>query len=105
MHPLNDPRLTLAHAREHLDHLESAVSTHQVLKLDALARQFDAQNRCYIFRYQLPGLPTWRVALQVGDVVHNLRASLDHLAWRLARLTVKVPSTRVAFPVFEQRNA
>ncbi len=105
MHPLDDPGLTLAYAREHLDQLESAVSTYQVLKLDALTRQFDAQNCCYIFRYELPTLPTWRVALMVGDVVHNLRASLDHLVWRLARLKTKEPSRNSLFPIFDTYNA
>lgn len=105
MYPLDDPRLTLAYAREHLDKLESAVRMRQVVNPNALSRHFDPDNRCYIFRYKLPEPPPLGVGLQLGDVVHNMRASLDHLVWRLARQQVEVPSTSVMFPVLKERDA
>jgi hypothetical protein len=105
MHLLDDPGFTLAYARKHLNELEAAIRVRQVLEPDVLASQFDPQRSCCIFRYKLPEPPPLGVALQLGDVVHNMRASLDHLAWRLARLTMKVPSRDTHFPIFDSPNA
>lgn len=42
-----------------------------------------------------------RVALIAGDVVHNLRSALDHLAWQLVTLEgQKAPGTHTAFPIY-----
>lgn len=104
MHPLDDPILTLAYAREHLDKLEAALSAHQSVNPNRATRQFDAQNCGYVLRFELPALPSWRVRLMIGDVVFYLRAALDHLAWRLARLTTETPAHAVQFPIRKDGN-
>lgn len=44
---------------------------------------------------QLP--PAW--ATMLGDILHNLRSSLDHLAWQLVLANGEVPDRQTAFPV------
>jgi hypothetical protein len=39
-------------------------------------------------------------SLLIGDCVQNLRSSLDHLAFQLARLTTRVPPPGTEFPIF-----
>jgi hypothetical protein len=39
------------------------------------------------------------VAAIVGDIVHNLRSALDHLAWQLVRLDGGQPDETTAFPI------
>ena len=39
------------------------------------------------------------VAVIVGDIVHNLRSALDHLAWQLVLLDGRPPNENTAFPI------
>lgn len=48
------------------------------------------------------GNPGW--GLLVGDFVHNLRASLDHLVWQLVLLNGKQPSRSNQFPICSSRE-
>jgi hypothetical protein len=47
------------------------------------------------------------VPLIIGDVLHNLRCALDHLAYHLATLKTKVPEklAKVYFPIFKSATA
>lgn len=38
-------------------------------------------------------------SLLVGDIVHNARSALDHLAWRLVESCGALPSQSTAFPI------
>src|SRR5438552_3478733 len=49
----------------------------------------------------LPPSP-W-IGVVVGDVAHNLRSALDHLAWQLATLDGDPPEPdKVQFPIFSE---
>ena len=53
-------------------------------------------------RYTLTGKVTKTTVpfgVTAGDVVHNLRSSLDHLAWQLALLTTTTPYNLTQFPI------
>jgi hypothetical protein len=39
------------------------------------------------------------IALIIGDVVHNLRSSLDHLAWQLVLSNGETPTKKTYFPI------
>lgn len=39
-----------------------------------------------------------------GDIVHNLRGALDHLAWQLVLLDGGQPDNRTAFPLHDSRH-
>jgi hypothetical protein len=57
----------------------------------------------------MPPLPLWSLIL--GDAVHNLRSSLDHIAYELALRGVKAkglsrkPDRRTAFPLQIDQNS
>lgn len=36
-----------------------------------------------------------------GDAIHNLRSTLDHLAWQLTEVSGGKPGTKTAFPIFD----
>ncbi len=61
--------------------------------------QMDAKTGEYVLSaHDLPAMdPTW--SLRVGDVVHNLRSALDHLAWQLVILDGAKPDEKTLFPV------
>jgi hypothetical protein len=61
--------------------------------------QMDADSGEYVLTvHDLPAMdPTW--SLRVGDVVHNLRSGLDHLAWQLVILDDRRPDVNTQFPI------
>jgi hypothetical protein len=63
----------------------------------------------YVFRVTaIETAPLMRWALMTGDVVHNYRGSLDHLAWRLALLHnhgyQPTRPNRIVFPIHSRRR-
>lgn len=46
----------------------------------------------------MPPVPT-TLGLILGDFVHNLRASLDHLVWQLVLANRRQPNSSTAFPI------
>jgi hypothetical protein len=63
-------------------------------------REFNSSTSCYHFRIEVEALPPveeW--ALRMGDVIHNLRSSLDHLVYCLARECRGREVSGTAFPV------
>jgi hypothetical protein len=48
--------------------------------------------------------PTLRVGLIAGDVIHNLRSSLDLLAWQLVEVNGGTPNQSTMFPIGNSRE-
>jgi hypothetical protein len=96
----------LDRAREHLDGLASEIkaAVADPSNVTVLRPQFDVkQTNCYIQVQSVPDYPLLRWGVMVGDILHNLRSALDHLAWQLyktgcARLTSKEEG-RIVFPI------
>jgi len=89
-------------AKEHLDTLNvqySAfmskpensylITTHEDLKRGLLAITVDFVGAIHVLR----------LGLIAGDFICNLRASLEHLAWELAKIGKRRPSAETCFPI------
>ena len=89
----------IAWARWHLAELTKSIGD----TLDAHPYRFDgrldAETGHYVVSvHDLPVMdPTW--SLRVGDIVHNLRSALDHLAWQLVILDGGQPNRTTQFPI------
>jgi len=118
MHPLNSARLKIYRANIHINALKRSI-----------ARTFNPQHTISektISQGVLKGIakiidvnidPSLRAeiwGLIIGDIVTNLRASLDHIAWELAMLHISeigrkklTPSEakRVQFPLYDEVSA
>ena len=80
--------------------------------LTTTAIKYHPHRHCFILSVAtLPPLPH-RLGLRLGDVVHNLRGCLDHLAWALAERGRTPPSygdlsegqkRAIAFPICSDR--
>jgi hypothetical protein len=69
-----------------------------------VTRECDERSSEYVFR--LSNLPTVPAVLSaiIGDAIHNLRVSLDYLAWQLVIATGKKPPNKYTyFPVRDER--
>ena len=51
--------------------------------------------------HNAPDLPGEDWALRIGDCIHNLRAALDYIAWRLAGS--RPTDTQTQFPIFNTK--
>jgi hypothetical protein len=60
--------------------------------LDAEVDQFFARDETE---------PPMYLGVLVGDFLHNLRCTLDHLVWQLVHLNDQEPSERNQFPIFD----
>jgi hypothetical protein len=95
---LQDSRAKLGRAQEHFDTLQREIDAFLETKPYRIVidRPLD---HWYVFRIDTASdIPSERWALLIGDCVHNLRAALDYIAWRLAGSDPD--DTHTQFPIF-----
>lgn len=94
-------RLKAERAGKHLEELEREIASFFDENPYRFFRDSNPQNLDY-YTYKFPPQPAPPPALSVilGDIVHNLRSALDHVAWQLALRTTDDPYKRTAFPIF-----
>ena len=101
MPSLDGVRAKLARANEHLARLES--DTHAFLENEPYRFALEVDGHDYVVRIKASREPPIELAIMLGDVLYNLRSSLDHLAWQLASLNGKPPAG-TEFPIFKDRG-
>jgi hypothetical protein len=94
---MDDPETKLAWAKSHLELLYGEIAQFTANPY-AVMREDDLEHGWHILRLKLLDVPR-RISLIAGDAVYSMRASLDQLAWSLARPS-GIPK-RVAFPIID----
>ena len=94
-------------ARKHMDAAKRSVDVFVDGHPYAVGRELEDEGARHVYRFTRYSEPPTEIGLKVGDTIHNLRSSLDHLALALARkgaeaegvtMTLK-EETRVQFPI------
>jgi len=93
---LTSARLKLDRAREHRNTLHHEITSFPEGTKDGIVGQCEGDPPEYVVRL---GDPTARWGLIVGDCIHNLRASLDHIVWEALQLSGGTPNEKTAFPI------
>jgi hypothetical protein len=85
-------------AKTHLNDFDNQVRP--ISAACEMTRECDEQRSEYIFRLsKVPAVPPVLSAI-IGDAIHNLRVSLDYLAWQLVIATGQNPPNKATyFPV------
>jgi hypothetical protein len=104
---LRGPEAKLERAVEHLESLERDGERFLKSKPYAVTMEFEPQTGRYIARFRARKQPPLSMSVRVGELVHNLRSALDHVAWVLASANADdagalwEPKTRrkIMFPV------
>ena len=103
-----DPSEPLAGVREKLDRADHHVNTLREeidgfidAKRDSIVGSFDRGRSSYIFRLQDLDEPPLRWRVIMGDVAHNQRSALDHLAWQVIRRH-RTPKRKTGFPICDE---
>lgn len=106
VHRLDGARLKVGRAREHMQALDvqcrAAVDDHP----HSLFVETDPKTGEHIVKFKTDGAnyPD-QIKLIVGDVIHNLRSALDHVAWQLADFDSGRPPGRwVQWPIFHKES-
>lgn len=102
---LTDPYLKTTRAKEHLESLRNELQVFQESNPCRFTRRDDEENQLHIISFKMDAIPD-KIPLIAGDIFYNLRASLDQLAWCLARLPPPLPSypEDTQFPILEKPN-
>lgn len=100
---LTDPYLKLDWAKRHLDALDLALEEFHKSEPCRFSGMEDLENQRYVLRVELLDVPD-HIPLRCGDAFYCMRACLDQLVWRLAKLKVVIPDRRVQFPIIETWN-
>ena len=89
----------LGRALEHLLRLDDQM--HEYLDSDPIGvqRQLQKDANTSVFALVVERPPPLELAVLVGEVVHQLRSALDHVANQLVRAAGNTPTRRTAFPV------
>jgi hypothetical protein len=101
---LNNPKLRVKRAKEHLDVLHVKVKEFTDTKPPHVSVHEDIQNALYVLQIKLPIIDP-KLAIIAGDAIYYLRSSLDHIAWQLALLTTDRPYDLTAFPVIDDKTS
>lgn len=97
----------LDRAEEHIEALAKAIEAFVGTDPYAVDRRLDAEGADHVYFFSRFTDPPDSIALLVGDAVHNLRASLDHIVFSLAQEGAKAAGismtkraeTSIQFPI------
>lgn len=99
---LSGVRVKIDRAKKHLAEFDAQVRLIEAACREAIVWERDERKSQHVFRIDhVPTLAPDMSAI-IGDAVHNLRVSLDYLAWQLVKATGGSPRTGprgTAFPI------
>ena len=93
-------RLKLDRANEHLDAFEAEMGRYLDSDIYMLVRDDKADGT--VFHLWIKEEPPPRLSVILGDCVHNLRSSLDHIAWQLVLANGQTPGEDTSFPIWDR---
>jgi len=89
----------LGRALEHLLSLDNQMHEYLDSNPIGVQRQLQQDAKTSVFALVIERSPPLELAVLAGEVVHQLRSALDHLANQLVRVAGNTPTRRTAFPV------
>ena len=102
MHPLDGPRAKVAGANEQANALNKLIQ--RFFKDNPRATGFDLDPDAGegLMWVEIGNQPPLRWSVIIGEIIHDLRSALDHLAWQLGinNLRGRDPHDRTEFPIF-----
>ena len=105
-HHLDGCRAKLARAEELIEELTAALLAFLLQSRPYTSEgEFDAATSDWVVVFRVHEEPPSRWGVLIGDVVHNLRSALDHLAWQLVLLNGAEPTARTQFPIYSDEVA
>ena len=102
---LESAQAKISRAKEHLALISAEVREYLAAKPYEIAMKRDPDSRRMIYFMSTVRPTPPRIPAVVGDVIHNLRSALDHLAYQLVWTALgKPPGSHVYFPIADSRD-
>lgn len=102
-YPLQGAYLKAARAHQHFRKLKSDLETW--FEGDPYHAPVEEQPYGWqLFRCEIREYPPLHLGVTVGDIAHNARSALDHLAWELVKLNRGKPGQHTGFPIYWSRT-
>lgn len=92
-------------AQEHLDFLESGITTFIDRQPYISVGNFNADATEYIYKFRILEQPPLAWAVVVGEFIHSLRSALEQAVYQLTILHAGRPLAGTGFPIFKDRDA
>lgn len=104
--PLESAHLKLSRAAEHLEQTETEIRRFSQTNPYVPVPIHDPKTGDQVVRVRVFGRPPMRLGLLAGDVLHEVRASLDHMVYQLAELDPDHPrGEKTQYPIFDTPEA
>src|ERR1051325_3198101 len=94
-------RVKVERAKQHLRDLEVVRNSFINGNSYRIEREYHQQAGHNIYRVFDIQTPPAEIGLLAGDVIHNLRSALDHLAYQLVYVNGAAHSKQTAFPIWD----
>lgn len=88
-------------AKKNIKNLEVLANKHIFDKVDVLSGDSNSANGRPAL---LVGKMPFDIVIMAGDIIHNLRSALDHLAFNLVQVGGKIPTSDTGFPIAATRK-
>jgi hypothetical protein len=100
-HQLVGCQLKMTRAKQHIHALHDAIDEFTGRGPYEIVNDFKPEVSYYACRFKVRERPSLYWSPTLGDIVHNMRSSLDHLAWQLVIRNGRNPNSfRSQFPTF-----
>lgn len=101
---LSGVRMKIDRAKKHLAEFDAQVRPIEAACREGIIWERDEQQSQHVFRIDRVPTLSPEMSATIGDAIHNLRVSLDYLAWQLVKATGGSPRTGshgTAFPILK----
>jgi hypothetical protein len=97
-------RVKIERAKKHFHDLQAARTQFMEGTPYRIDCEHNAQSGYNLYRVFDIQAPPAEIGLITGDVIHNLRSALDHLAYQLVLVNGSTPSKQTAFPIWDNAS-
>jgi hypothetical protein len=101
---LRGPKLKIERAECHIAELERANRAFFERKPYRISTDIDSKSGERIFRVGLTEPLPSKISAILGDIIHNIRSTLDHLVCDLIRANKREPDGGSGFPITQRRK-
>src|SRR5579863_1060828 len=105
MASLNSVQFKIFRATQHIESLQSEIKGYFNSKPGKMVRQPHDREDEVVFRFVVDSPIPARFGLIIGDILQNLRSSLDYLIWELVLAANCEPNKNNMFPICSTSDA
>ena len=99
MIPFSKIKSKVRRAWQHLNEVENLLAAYKDTEPYGVTAKIDHERKRVLYYICKADEVPLTIALAAGDVLQNLRSTLDHLAWELVLAAGNKPDSNTAFPI------